>query len=435
VKIDRGTRRHQLRWPWVGALAVVCAVVVGACGSSGSSGNANGGGGASGAHSPIMVGTIAPVSTAALSYGGIFATLKAWATQENKHGGLNGHPIKTWTCNTEYQSAQELACARQAVSAGVDVMVGDNNDLEGSAYGAILSQAKIPDVENTGAESNGFAGAYTFPITWPLGTFVTCASSNMAQIAGGKKIVAVATQNAVSSALLALDQTAAKNSGDTWLKPIMVSSDTADYSSSVAQAQQSGAQTVLMILLGAGPQAFVRASSAVGAKYKICTALGLSGAGGFSGLGSAANNVFVGSDSVPVTTNTSAMKAFNTAMKAEQATGDSAASLSPKTYQAQTMETWLGLQAVQQAAATIKGSPTPSAITAALRKVSLSFGGIVPSFSFSDKPETGAGSSDPAAQAFAHVWNSTAYLWKWNPGSSTYTLAGKVPNTFGLASK
>ena len=422
-------------------LAVVATVGLAACGSSGSSGTSTTSGGSGGGAqsapqgTPITVGSLAPVNTSSgQSYPGIFATLHAWAATVNKSGGLNGHPVRVWTCNTNYTPTQELACGRQAVSAGVDVIVGDNNEFENQAYASLLSDARIPDVENTGPQANGFSGSLTFPLTWQQGTFVPCVSQAMATAAGGKKVVAVENlPSALWSSAGPLFQYASKALGTQWLTPIKAAVSTTDWSSAVAQAQQSGANTVVMLLLGAAPQAFVRASSAAGAHFKICTALGLSGAGGFFNVGSEGSNVFLGADAVPTSSKTPGMKAFVAAMNAEHARGDAAASLSPKTLQDESLETWVGLAAVKQAVDSIKGPITKQAIATALKTTKFDFGGMIPNFSFGQKPKSGAGAPDPSARAYEHVWNSAAYLWQWAPTSQQYELKGSVADSFSAS--
>lgn len=421
-----------------GLLALM--TVVAACGNS-SSGSASGGSsqntGASSANKdPIMVGWIGPVNTATISYAGIIAALKAGAAAANKTGGINGHPLKIWTCNTNYQAPQELTCAREAASAGLDVIVGDNNDFEAAPYASILAKAGIPEVENTGPLPNGFAGPLTFPATFPQSTLIACDSPELAKAAGGNKVVEVSNAPpALVKATSPIYAAAAKVTGDTFLPPIIAPSTASDFSSYVADAQKEGANIVLMVLLGAGPQAFVRASSQAGATYSICTPLGLSGVGGWSNLGSATNRLYVGADFEPLSSNLPLVHEFLSQMAAEVKSGDAAATTSPKSFMAQTMEAWLGLQIVEQAAAHVHGSVTKSALVQALRTTRFTFGGIIPPFSFSSAPENGATSPLPAMKAYTHIWNSTTYLWKWNPSAANYTLFTKLPDTFGLAIK
>ena len=200
--------------------------------------------------STIIIGTEAPVNTSTVSWPGIFSALQVGAKAVNKHGGINGHPIKIWTCNNNYAPSQTVACAREAVAAGVEVMVGDLNPFDGPTYAAILAKAGIADVENTGPLPNGFDGPLTFPLTFPQSTFLACDSRKLAQAAGGNKIVFVTNVPAAISGLLSpLYAAGAKETGDDYLPVINAPGTTSDYSPYVADAAKEGANIVIMGLV------------------------------------------------------------------------------------------------------------------------------------------------------------------------------------------
>jgi branched-chain amino acid transport system substrate-binding protein len=424
------------------AATVLAVVALAACGTSSSSKSSSGTSSSSGGAAataapkgtPILFGSVTTVNNPTVSNPGIFAALKAGAAAVNKAGGINGHPVKIWTCNAELNPSVELACARKAVAAGVIAMVGDGNALASfKTYGGILSSAGIADVSNTGPFPNGFEGSNTFPVTWPLSEFVPCTSPELAKIAGGKKVVDVTSSGPDATTLVPLFEGITKAVGLTFVKNISVPVTTSDYSSTVAAAEQSGANIVEMLLLGGGPEAFVRASSEAGAHYVICTAAGLTGEGGWGDAGSEANKLYIGGDFKPLTANVPGMKRFLSEMAAGSASGDSAASTSPTVFQDETMETWLGLQAAVQAAKTIQGPVTRTTFLAAMKKAKVSFGGIVPPVNFAAPAETPGATSLPFVQAFQHVWQSTAYLWKWVPTENNYTLTSTYPDTFKTA--
>lgn len=436
-KLERERDVVSFRRKWAptvvtGVLTMAVALVASACGAGAATSDSK-----KANKSPIIIGTQAPVNTSTVSWPGIFAALRVGANAVNKAGGINGHRIKIWTCNNNYTPTGTLNCAREAVSSGVDVMVGDLNPFDGSAYGAILANAGIADVENTGPLTNGFEGSSTFPLTFPQSTFVACDSKALAKAAGGNKVVVVSNvPDAIQGALTPIWSSAAKETGDKFLPTISAPANTSDYSPYVADATKDGANIVIMSLVSGGPQAFVRAASQAGAKFTICTALGLSGTGGWYGLGSEASRVYVGADFQPLSSKLPLMKEFVSQMTAAFKGGNSAATLSPKVFQDQTMEAWLGFQAVAQAAKHIKGSVTRQSIVKALRTTKLNFGGVIPSISFSSRSAvSGVHSSLPTLQAFEHVYNSNGYLWKWNPRSGKYTGVASLPNTFGLALK
>lgn len=415
--------RHRARTAWrrwiALPLALSTAVFVAACGGSGGSGSSNG-------PAPIVIGTMAAVGTPQIDYGGIFAAVKASASAINKKGGIHGHPIEVFTCNTQYQATQELACAREAVSKHAVAMIGMNNALSGTPVENILSRAHIADIENTGPLTSSYQGDNTFPLTWETGSFIPCVSKDLAQKAGADSVVMVHSPTNVATLFTTLIGNAARANGLKFLPPIETSANVSDYSPYVAQAQQSGAKIVVTLLLGSGPQAFVRASGAAGANYAICTALGLSGSGGFAGLGPATNQLYLGATFQPPSQAKSLplMQEMLQSMADEYAAGDKYADTSPQTFQAQSMGAWLGVQAFAQVANTIKGDVTADSFLPAIRTAKVDLGGIIPSVDFTQAQSVGD---------YQRVYNSDAYLWKWEPANSQYLPEGSTQNTLKLA--
>jgi branched-chain amino acid transport system substrate-binding protein len=432
MRVRRTVLRTVSRWRGgaIGAVAMLCAA---GCGSSSSSSSTVAASAAGLNASPIVFGSMTTVNNPTASFPGIFSALNAGADAINHSGGINGHPIKIWTCNSEYTASGELACARKAVAAGVIAMIGDLNGLASfKTYGGILSAAHIADIENTGPLPNGFEGDTTFPVTWPLSEFLPCNSAALAKLAGGKKIVEVEQVQPLNAVLDPLYRNMAKAEGLTYLKTIDAPTS-GDMSSAVAQAEQSGANIVLMSLLGSGPQQFVRASSAAGAHYAICTAVGLSGHGGWAGTGSAAANVYLGGDVKPLNSDIPGMKQFVAQMAAAVARGDKDASTAPGVFEDEAIEAWLGLTAAVQAAKTISGPVTRDSFLSAMKKASVSFGGIIPPVNFATPPQTPPKGALPVIQPFQHVYNAPAYLWKWIPSQNDYVLKAAFANGFNEA--
>jgi ABC-type branched-subunit amino acid transport system substrate-binding protein len=392
--------------------------------SSGSSGTAVSTGSAN--KSPILIGTEAPINTNLISYPGIFSAVEAAAATVNSEGGINGHPIKVFTCNTQDTSNGELGCARQAVANHVVAMVGANVDNATEQYSKEMTAAQIVDVANTGADLYAYSGSNAYPVTFIDGTFNPCVSGLLASSSGHPKTaVLVANANAQAQALFEpFFANQAKADGVKWLTPIIAPTTVSDYSPYVAQAQADHPGMVVMLLTGSGPQAFVHASSQAGATYDVCTALGLDGSGQWSGLGSEDNNLYVGADFSPVTNASGApplMKTLYASMEARYKGGDSAANPAPTTIQAQAVEAWLGTWAFAQAARTIQGSVTAASVFNAMPQLKATFGGIVPNVDFAKSQDCGL---------FKRVYNSTEYLWKYNESSNDYTQVGSLPNDF-----
>lgn len=421
----RTHRTGHARRRWIGLISgAAAAVLITSCSSSGASSDS----GSSGKASPIVIGSMAPVGTPEGDWGGIFAALNASAAVINEHGGINGHPLQVFTCNTQYQPNQELACAQSAVANHVVAMVGMLNDFQGAALEKILSDAHIADLENTGPLTSSFQGENTFPLTWEIGSFIPCVSKVLADQAHANSVVLVQERGPIANLLATPMENAARASGLKVLPRILTPPNVSDYSPYVAQAEQSGAGMVVIQLVGSGPQAFVRATSDAGAKYAVCTALGLSGSGGWAGLGSASNQVYVGATFKPLSQAKSLplLQTMLSSMAAEQAKGVKDAATSPQNFQAQTMAAWLGVQAFAQVAKTIKGDVTGESFLTAIAHAKVNLGGIIPDVDFSQ---------NQGIAPYDRVFNSEAYLWKWDPATSQYLLIGSVPNTLKLSSK
>ncbi|MGX1163639.1 amino acid/amide ABC transporter substrate-binding protein (HAAT family) [Arthrobacter sp. SLBN-100] len=386
--------------------------------------------GTAGSSDDILIGTMAPIGTPQADLGGIPAALEAAAADVNKNGGINGRNVRIVTCNTQYGSNQELACARQLVKDGVVAVAGMNNVFQGAAVEKIFADADIADIANTGPLVEAYQGTNTFPLTWETGSFIPCASSPIAEATGGKVVQLVAFQDPASEQFAKLMQRSAEASGLKWNDPIFNPPTVSDFSPYVARAQASGADIVVIMQLGSGPQAFVKAASAVEADFAICTALGLSGAGGWDGLGSAEENLYVGATFRPLSESTTVPmleRLVNSYADLQASSSDYAAysSTNPADMQAQGVAAWLGVQALAQVARTIEGDVTPTSVIGALPTAKVSMGGIIPDIDFTKLTSAGE---------YERVFNSDAYLWKWDASNNDYTLAGEVADTLELTS-
>lgn len=380
---------------------------------------------------PITFGTIVPINTPTGSWPGVISALNAGATAINKSGGINGHPVKIWTCKTPViVAAQEVACARRAAASPSVALIGDLNGENANTYGEILAKAGLPDIANTGPLTNGYTGNTAFPTTWSLANFFPCVSGALARQAGGNKLAAVVIDHPSVAAQEPVYRRMAKAEGINWVKTIKTPITASDYSSAVAEAQQTGANIVMILLVGNGPQAFVRASSGAGAKYRICTALGLSGFGGWGGTGRSADKLYVGADFRPLGGKNATIRRFESEMAAQARTGDKNANVAPEVLQSNTVQAWLGLQIAAQAAKKIKGPITRASLRKALSTTNAKLGGIIPDINFASRPLSGASSSIPLLKGYERVWSSPAYLWKWNSSAKKYSLIASYKNTF-----
>jgi branched-chain amino acid transport system substrate-binding protein len=140
------------------AAAMALAGSAAACGSSGggsnspSSGTSGGSNSASAAKAPsgapYVIGNLTnrnnvtfqnPVANT--------ATPVAWADWTNAHGGINGHPVKVISFDTQSNNAEALVDAKKLVEQDhVIALAGDNDPISETAYVSYLSGKGIPVV-------------------------------------------------------------------------------------------------------------------------------------------------------------------------------------------------------------------------------------------------------------------------------------------------
>jgi branched-chain amino acid transport system substrate-binding protein len=114
------------------------------------------------------------------------ATVAAWTSWVNSHGGINGHPVKVIEQNDNNDAAQAVAAAN-ALASNSKVLAILDDDTYDSAWQNVASQAKVPVICGS-ASGNGFpcnSQADFFPAG---GTVLTSiwGQSKAAALAGAK---------------------------------------------------------------------------------------------------------------------------------------------------------------------------------------------------------------------------------------------------------
>lgn len=158
------------------ASALALTIAVSACGSSKSSSPGTGGSASSGsgttsesaaastAHgASFKLGFICSCSgtgAAALSNAG--KDIKAWESDVNARGGINGHPVNVTVLDDAQNPATSLQDAKQLVSQGVMAIVGDSS-LQDGAWASYIASKGIPVVGGLPIDAPFFTNPDFFP--------------------------------------------------------------------------------------------------------------------------------------------------------------------------------------------------------------------------------------------------------------------------------
>ncbi|WP_338178109.1 ABC transporter substrate-binding protein [Jatrophihabitans sp.] len=108
----------------------------------------------------------------------------------NASGGVNGHPLKVESCNTNADNNTAIACARKAVSDKVAAVV-DMATFEGAAVLPILQAAKIPAIASQAFTPADYSSPAAFPLIDAASGF-GATGQQLAGVAGVKKIAVMA---------------------------------------------------------------------------------------------------------------------------------------------------------------------------------------------------------------------------------------------------
>jgi branched-chain amino acid transport system substrate-binding protein len=422
------TRKHGSWRPAAAACAGFASLIVGlsGCGTAGGNSPASPSSVSSPKFTgaPIKVATSAPIRTPIDDLPQIFAGVKAAARAINKSGGIHGHEVQVITCNGQGDPNAEVACARNAVAAGVIAMVGELTYANPGGFENALAQGGTADVAPFAFSPPQFSSPTTFPIVFANGEFAACASPALLRMAGTSKVAAVVA-NAVSyEADLGIVEAAARNQGVKFAGSLQTGQTTADFAPLVAGTASKSAGLVVLALDPSESPPFITASVSAGKTWSYCNVDGNILDSQLVQLGPAVSKYYQGSSFPPLSAAAQypQFKAFMSDMRAEQAAGDSAASLGAATFNTNGLNAWLGMQVVDQVAKAINGPITHATFLGALKKAKVDLG-IVPPIDFARPIGRGP---------FPRVFNDYVDLQRWDPAKKEFVLVPGV-TTHGLA--
>jgi len=402
----------------VATLAAV-GLLAAACGSSSSSGGSSSTTNAA-TGSPIVVGQILPLTGANIALPEIGNSLAASITALNNTGGINGHPLRLIQCDSQGVASVEVQCAQQIVSDHVVATLADNTFSAEAQVQGIFDAARIPRIGIEKADPSEYESPVDFDFTGG-GIFILVAMMDDLIHKGDKKLSVLipdAPQDAQTHLLL---DPIAQKQGAKVVNYVLVSAASGDYSQYVAQAQENGAQGIVLALPNA--QLFQVAQSINQLNPKIHYATGIAALalnqlkqlGQFSTKASYVSST-PGIDDVknfpglaqPVSQLTTYMK---------NATVDN--------LTAQSLMSWLTVHAFYEVMKAQPGTPTAASVLAAFKAAKdIPMNGLINPWTPTDYQYAGSFSS-----IFKNVSNPWAYRVAYN-GTGTQTSTLQMFNTF-----
>jgi branched-chain amino acid transport system substrate-binding protein len=227
------------------ATMAIASVALSACGSSSSSNSAGSSGGST--SSAITVGSIGTFSgPLASSNQGFEDTLKAWVTNTNATGGLNGHQVKLIIKDDAGNPATGLAAARDLIQNQHVVAIVSDTSSTDSAWESLPQKAGVPVVGGNAIDipfltnPDFFAsGTNTFAGVWAV--------LSLGKQAGAKQSVLYCTETPACKASIPVYTAFAQPLGMKVPYTQSISAAAADYTAVCQSIKQSGAQSYVMV--------------------------------------------------------------------------------------------------------------------------------------------------------------------------------------------
>ncbi len=369
---------------------------------------------------PIPVGQIYPATGANLALPELGNSLKASIAGLNSSGGINGHPLKLIQCDSQGDSNTEVQCAQTMVKDHVVATLEDSTFSNPAQVNTILHGAGIPRIGLTSADVSDYSNPDNFDFTGG-GIFTLVGMMENLINKGDRKISVLVPDEPQSTQTHLLLDPIATAEGAKVVNYVLVSSASGDYSQYIAQAQQNGAQGMVIALPNAQLVQVAQVINQLNPKIDYTT-----GIAGFTltqlkDLGAFAKKVsfvwwtpgiddtknFPGLDQ-PIATLTANMPG---------STINSMTSTS--------LSSWLAVHAFDEVMKSQPGTPTAASVLAAFKAAKdIPMNGIIRPWSPGADQSAGSLSS-----VFTNVSNPWMYRISYN-GTSTQTSPSQLFNTF-----
>jgi ABC-type branched-subunit amino acid transport system substrate-binding protein len=391
-----------------------------ACGSSSATNTTTTQAGKAATGTPIPVGQIYPATGANLALPELGNSLKASIAGLNNSGGINGHPVKLIQCDSQGDSNTEVQCAQTMVKDHVVATLEDSTFSNPAQVNTILHGAGIPRIGLTSADVSDYSNPDNFDFTGG-GIFTLVGMMENLVNKGDKKISVVVPDEPQSTETHLLLDPIATAEGAKVVNYVLVSSASGDYSQYVAQAEQNGAQGMVLALPNAQLVQMAQVINQLNPKIDYTTGIAgftltqLKDLGAFSkkvsfvwwtpGIDDTKN--FPGLDE-PIATLTANMPGANI-----------------NNMTSTSLSSWLAVHAFDEVMKSQPGTPTAASVLAAFKAAKdIPMNGIIKPWSPGAVQSAGSLSS-----VFTNVSNPWMYRISYN-GTSTQTSPSELFNTF-----
>ncbi len=170
-------------------------------------------------------------------------TLQAWASWENAHGGLNGHPVKVIATDDMTNPAVSVTAVQKAISSEHVAAIFDNSNAD-TAWAKIATSANVPIIG--AADSNlSYNNLDTFSPGPTLNYGDTGQQIGIARLTNLKKeAVFYCVEAAVCQSETALDKVIGKQYGISVVYTSGISFSAPNYDAQCIAAKQTGADVL-----------------------------------------------------------------------------------------------------------------------------------------------------------------------------------------------
>ncbi len=338
----------------------------------------------------------------------------------NSAGGINGHPLRLVQCDSMGDPNTEVQCAQTMVSDHVVATLADNTFANEDQVQRIFDAAEIPRI----GIYKGAVSEYESPVDFDFtggGIFILVAMMDNLIHKGDKRLTVVlpdATQDAQTHLLL---DPIAQNLGATVVNYVLVSSASGDYSQYVAQAQQHGAQGVVLALPTAQLVQVAQSVNQLNPKIDFTTSISGFTLDQLKQLGQFAK----GASYVSWTPGIDDVKNFPGLAQPIAALTTYMKGASVDNIIPQELQSWLAVHAFYEVMKAQSGSTTAASVLAAFRSAKdIPMNGLINPWTPTDYQSAGSLSS-----IVKNVSNPWAYRVTYN-GSGTQTSPSQLFNTF-----
>jgi branched-chain amino acid transport system substrate-binding protein len=312
----RATRRA-----FIGVLAAAAVLSAAACSSSSGSapGSAASAGTGQAAGGPLLIGSMAPLTSPLYTAPDDQAGLDAAVASINAAGGVNGRPLKLQFCDTEFTVNGELDCTRQLIADKVIAAVSPLIivDSTGEEW-KLFQQAGIPVIGTVGASPAELNSPVVFPYGSGLpGTTYGAVANLLAS--GAKRVAIIGTTDASSQFQMGIAEAAFQSAGVTATRVVGDPQADPTLAAATAKATANGVDGIYLCPNPTSMPKIVSGIRQTGYTGKISTLLAEFNPQILKALGSQANGILITEQTAfPTDSGNPAIAAYQAAMKKYQ---------------------------------------------------------------------------------------------------------------------